>query len=273
MTQRETVIERVQKLLALSEEEGGGTEAERLNAAEKAQALITKHNLDTLELEADQNGAPEFVEDFTEFNTMSDHWKGSLYHAIGRAVNVQVHYRRSFKKSDRTYVLVGRSDSIAYVKELAAYLTPYLEIECESELVKAQEGPERVCPKCSGSGSEWTRWGYEDCSSCKGKGYKKPHARTFKNSFYDAAIWRIGARLEERKQQQEDEAGDFSKALVRNDEAALNKFIEDRHGKMKAAYTNRNRDAGATRAGSAAGDNADLSGSAKITKSRGALPA
>jgi hypothetical protein len=272
MSERETVIEKVQKLLSLADEQGGGTEAERLNAAEKAQALILKHNLDTLELEAETDSGPEFVEEREDLDAQSDHWKGDLYSRLGKTVNVHVHYRRIYgQKSKRTYVLIGRVDSIAYVKSLAAYLVPYLETECAAELIKAKAGPERVCPTCHGQG--YVGWDFANCKSCKGKGSKKIHARTFKTSFYDGAIWKIDERLKEQKAKQERESGNTSTALVRNDESALAEYVRDQHSGLRSARNTRSYDRGALNAGTNAGQNADLSGRAKVGRGRGALTA
>ena len=267
MSNRETIIEKVQKLLALSDEEGGGTEAERLNAAEKAQDLILKHNLDVLEIEAEQNTGPEFVEDFEDFDKMTDHWKGSLFAAIGKTVNVQTLYRSGNSKSQRRYILIGRQDSIEYARSLSNYLIPYLETECEAALIQSKDSGETApCSKCGGLGYSW-----HECSSCKGTGRKKVNARVFRNSFYDSAVARIRTRLIERKRSQE-EAGDFSTALVRNDEAALSRFVKNKHN-VRKSYTKRSRSAAATAAGANAGNNADLSGNAKVGNTRGALTA
>jgi hypothetical protein len=270
MSERESVIERVQKLLALSDEAGGGTEAERLNAAEKAQDLILKHNLDVLEIEAEQNTGPEFVEDFEDFDKMTDHWKGSLFAAIGKTVNVQTLYRSGSSKSQRRYILIGRQDSIEYARSLTNYLVPFLETECEAALIKSKDDGETTrCSRCQGYGLDPYKFG--SCSSCKGVGQKKVNARVFRNSFYDSAVSRIRTRLIERKREQE-ETGDFSTALVRNDEAALDRFVKDKH-RVRKSYTKRSRSAAATAAGASAGNNADLSGNAKVGTTRGALTA
>lgn len=265
MSERESVIERVQKLLALAAEEGGGTEAERMNAAAKAHALMAKHNLEMLEVEAASGEGPMFGEDTERFTAMKDHWKGLLLASIGKSVNVHVHYS-SESKAVRNFTLVGRPDSIAFCRSLAAYLIPDLEIQCEADFVKARnDGAERRCGKCRGTGVA----GWYKCSSCNGTGRRPIDRCVFRRSFYEAAVHRIHQRLLEQKAQEEQEAGETGMSLVRNDEANLARYVREQHGPMRSSRPRRSTSsAEGHRAGSVAGQNADLSGGKSMGRSK-----
>lgn len=264
----QNVIEKIQKLLALADEQGGGTEAERLNAAEKAQDLLLRHNLDLAQIEERTGEGPSFERETMDFTKMADHWRGTLASVIGETVNVHVHYRRTGRKSHRSYFLVGREDSIQYVRSMVDHLAPYFDTACESAFIAAKgEGEQMRCGKCKGFG--WIRdsytWAHDTCPSCKGEGQRPVDKRVFRSSFYNAAIFRVGARLEERQRKYEESLPSVGTDLIRNDAAALTAYVNDEFNIRKAYSRSSSHSKAGAKAGATAGANADLSGSSKLS--------
>lgn len=275
-TSRESAIDKVRKMLALAAEDSGASEAERMLAAQRAQEFMFRHNLDALEIEADEGSGPEFGRDEELIVGMANHWRGRLLASIGRQVNVHVHFRGGRDRKRRTYVMVGRPDQVAFVRELANYLIPYLELECEAALRQAiAEGQTQECWKCHGEGVIHDRdmsFASRYCSACDGVGERPVHTRTFRGSFYEAATSRIGTRLYTQRREMEraaEEASPTGMELVRNDRAALESYVEQTFPDLRTGRASRGSySPGGVAAGHAAGDRADLSPGTKLRGSQ-----
>lgn len=272
-TSRTSAIEKVRKMLALAAEDSGATEAERMLAARRAQEFMFRHNLDVLEVEALDDTGPEFIREDERIEGMRHHWRGRLLTVIGRRVNVHVHYEQYRSKKIRSYVMVGRPESIAFVRQLAAYLIPYLETECEAALIHAlAEGETMDCTRCDGLGCLPDRdIGYApaECPTCDGEGVKPVTSRTFRNSFFREAVRRIDFRLYDQQQEIQQDVPDTSMALVRNEKAALDEHVNDVYPDLQTGRGSRGGfSAVGAASGAIAGDRADLSPGAKLRGSQ-----
>lgn len=113
-----SIIQRLQKLLALAEDKGA-TEAEAETAMRLAHELLAKHNL-TL---SDIAGAEtiKVVEDKVDDRRPAD-WKHTVWNATARLYFCEYVYkniRRSIRM-DRRYI-IGRPDNVETTKQMAQY--------------------------------------------------------------------------------------------------------------------------------------------------------
>lgn len=272
MNDRESVIAKVQKLLALANEAGGGTEAEREAAMAKAERIMFRHNLDRLTVEAEAGGMNDanlFSQETEAFDSMADFWKGNLLARIGRVSNVHVHYSATSKRNRRVYRLVGRPDAIAYVRKVTDYLAPWLEIECEAGFIAAKDAGElQTCGACGGD--DWLAY---DCRKCGGTGKAKLNRRVWRSAFYEAATNRIVSRMKRRNREMERTAGTAGMELIRNDRARLESFVENEFN-LRKSYSRRGEGSiGGRMAGDAAGKRADLGAGENLTNNRRQLTA
>jgi len=283
-TGRESAIEKVRKMLALASD-AGATEPERMLAAERAQAFMLRYNIETLELEQQLTGErQEFVEDRDALiEGQSNFWKGDLLYAIGLGVGDVEGFYLPITRTKRRQVLIGRPDAIAFVRELAAYLTPFLEIECEAALIaaKAAAAGERIaCDECDEDGEVYVpdrssgfSGRYVACPDCGGKRYTvdSVNTRRFRSSFYDAALARIRNRLAKQRLKLEQDLADAEgtgagsgMALVRIERDALKQHMKDHHSDLRSSSSTRGGDYRGHVAGSVAGERADLAPGSKI---------
>lgn len=198
------VLSKIEKLLALASEEGGGTEAERNNAAEKAQRMMLEHriSLDDLEKAKGREALPGIERASLGQIKQSDYWYYLLLHAIGEEVQVDAIYRGDL--GTKRVTLVGRPDMIEYVRVLGEWLKPQLEAECARALIEAKRAPN----------SQWERM------AIYGPGELSAVTMRFKRSFYEAAVAKISHRLSMARRA----AGEKGMALVRSDRAAIDEF-------------------------------------------------
>ncbi|KKN41482.1 hypothetical protein LCGC14_0722960 [marine sediment metagenome] len=124
MTDRDSIIEKVQALLAKVPERGA-TEAEAATALEMAHRLLLKHNLSMAEVEMISGEAGQVVEEreyaVAAGGTMrrgSGGWQGILATVIGNHFFVRV----LGVKGSGVLVFVGRPDNVATVRELNAWV-------------------------------------------------------------------------------------------------------------------------------------------------------
>lgn len=200
MSDREDVLERVRKLLALANEESGAGEHERDNAAERAQVLMVKNRIEEHELEKERESAIEDV----RVGPMPE-WKGELLGEIGRnGAGVDAVFDRN--SDPRIWFLVGRPEDIAYVQMLHSWLVPQLEAECEIGLNIIRSRPDL---------RSWDQW-VEPRDSIE-----------FRESFFHGAVGAIAARLRAANREAEAESTTGTD-LVRSDRAALDEFYGDK---------------------------------------------
>lgn len=124
MTDRDSIIEKVQALLAKVPERGA-TEAEAATALEMAHRLLVRHNLSMAEVETIKDGAGQVVEEREwavsangQIRRSAVGWQGSLAAVIGQPFFVQVISCRGM------LIFVGRPDNVATVRKLNAWIVP-----------------------------------------------------------------------------------------------------------------------------------------------------
>lgn len=229
---RDTIIDRVAKLLALAAEDSGGTPAERDTAAERAQLLMVKHAIAEGEL-AGRHGREALPGISREhaFTTVGYHarWRQRLLEGIARPVTVDVIYVDHYQH--RKIWLVGRPDMIAYVRLVHGWLEPQLTGECNRALLSERER----------------------------RHLTSAQARVFTRTFYEQAAQRIERRLREALSREVD-----CTALVRSDRAAIDDFYGDDSPKACNRQSARAFDYEAALAGDAAGQAVDLNPSNKV---------
>lgn len=237
---REGAIARVRKLLALAAEEGGGTEGERNNAAERAQALVLKWRIEDEELAraTGRSALPGIKEEGVGRLTMGDHWKYDLYYAVSDPVAVDTVYYNA-PKFVRVVNLVGRPDMIAYTKLVVEWIMPQLVGECEVALRLA-----RIDALANGEESG-ERWGPGDTIR-------------FKRSFYAGATGALKRRLAKGARETSG-----STELVRSDRAALDDYYGD-DAPVESSRRASELDYSAAAAGHAAGQAVDVDPSNKV---------
>jgi hypothetical protein len=227
VSERETIIERIRKLLSLADEHGGGTEPERHAAVERAQHLMLKYQIEERELAgaAGRSALPGIESSAVGVFSRGQYWRGDLLHEIGKTVTVDAIFYTG--PSGRRFSLVGRPDAIAYVRTLAAWIEPQLIRDCAAALDATRRNR------------------YE---------FTAGDVRAFKRTFYTTAIVTIGDRLEAAGREVLQTDGGM--ALVRSDRAALKEFYGDDAPKLTEAAPLRDLDA--MLLGQRAGQNADI---------------
>lgn len=276
---RESIIDRVRKLMAVAAPDSGATIHEREQAQRRAAALMTEHDLSTFDLDDADKGA--IGQDADTVEGMTEQWRGELAGRIVAAMGGDWYLTRH-SRTRVGYTLVGRPETIEFARVLTAALIPYLEIECEAGYQRAiKAGATGTCSRCDGLGE--TRrvigGGYTDtlheCPTCHGTGVVPLNARVFRREFYDAAGRRIAGRLREQRRKTANEVrGKGTGAeLVKSDQAAIERFYDQIGLKLRSESGRTTGGAAAGRAhGRDAGDRADLAPGSKVGAGRGALP-
>lgn len=88
--------------------------------------------------------------------------------------------------------------------------------------------------------------------------------KRWRNSFLDSAASRIGSRLRELRTEEVEDLGEPGMALVRNEKAALENYLESLDLGLRSSTSSRGYDGAGSSAGREAGDRADLSGHRKV---------
>jgi hypothetical protein len=228
---KENIIEKIQKLLALADESRGGTEAERELATKRAHELMLKHNIDSFSV-SDQSAPGAVGDDEMVFKGALNLWKGPLYSSVGAACFVDTVYWK-LGKHETKWLLIGRSDNLAFVRTLCEHLIPWLEDECRTAVREAKED-------------------YESAGH-------KLNPRAFKRSFMQAATSQIYLRLVAQRS-----ASGVGSELVVHEGAANKEFLEKRVGPVRKSRNRGSRNAAGHQAGREAGDRADLSPGRKL---------
>ncbi len=128
-----SVITRIQKLLALAAD-GGATEAEATNAAEKAQYLMSLHNLEIATIQAYGGAAaPGSTRTTTGFTDRTVYkWRRSLMQKVAKLNFCHSSLNFKTERFDRPrvfdgYTLIGREANIASSRVMFDYLTQTIE--------------------------------------------------------------------------------------------------------------------------------------------------
>ena len=204
---RGKVVDRIGKLLALAAEDSGGTEAERANALARAQELMHKHRVEEHELAASgKERLPGIEPDrWLPKLGMSKWWLIDLATHVGEGVGVDCIYVP--RLASRSVYLVGRPESIEYVKLVVGWIQPQLERDARVALKHYKAKRKEV--------GDWP----------ENVGDSAAVSMSYNRSFYGHAVVAIGVRLEaERRKQERTSSGT---ALVVSDKAALAEFYGD----------------------------------------------
>src|SRR4051812_832746 len=113
----DSIISRINKLLALGER--GGTEAEATAAMQKVHELLAKHNLSL----DDVKDAPTEEEDYIQDETTGaakQPWQDVVWSGVARLYFCK-HLKRTGPDGTR-HLLIGKPSNIAVAKYVAAYL-------------------------------------------------------------------------------------------------------------------------------------------------------
>lgn len=186
------IIERIAKLLELADENRGGTPAERELATQRAHEMMLKYNVEQSELTGKSAKGDVSEDGYVVEGSMSE-GKAMLPILIGQVCFVYGYYEQQARFRWRV-VLVGRPENIAFVTTLCKALIPWLETEALAAFNLASSDPSQEA---------------------------KP--RSFRRAFYHAATIVIRQRLELQRQ----EVQGTGMELVRNEDAANQKYVED----------------------------------------------
>ena len=118
--EKESILKRIQKLLKMSEE-NGASENEAMLAAQKAQELLSEHNLSRSDIQDDSQVEPI---DRETFDAERDNWQGWIQSATAK-----LYFCQYFSKSgvDSSYkrinqaVFVGRKSNRIVAKSMCDY--------------------------------------------------------------------------------------------------------------------------------------------------------
>lgn len=279
-SKRDSVIDKIHKLLAVAAPDSGATEGERNAAQRRAADLMTRYQIEQAHLTDAKRGP--IGQDSETIEGMTEKWRGELAGRICKAMGGDWYYT-TLGRSRTGYTLVGRPEQIAFARTLTEHLIPQLIVECEAAYQKAiAKGATGTCSRCDGTG--WTRrvkgGGYtaseHECPTCHGSGTVPLNARPFRREFFDAAGRKIASRIRAQRAETANEVGGkgTSTDLVRSDEAAIEAYYDSIGLTLSSRST---RGTGGSAAGRAAGHDAgtraDLAPGAKVGGGRGALPA
>jgi len=119
---KETLLRRIQKLIALSK--NNPDEHEAVAAAAQAQRLLLANKLSMSELsDVDRTAADPLVNEAFDIGTRADKWKLSLAGAVARGYSCQFCYMAGSKYGRRAHIyFVGRKSDV----EVAWYMFGYL---------------------------------------------------------------------------------------------------------------------------------------------------
>lgn len=255
------IIEKIRKLLALADERGGGTEAERALAAEKAQQLMFQHHLDQAAL--DNYVSPQDIaEHVEEVKGVNNQWRGVLLFRIGLACGCDG-YVVELSRSHSFQHEVGRRENLDLALAIYHSLVPWLEAEAARSYKLALK---RYAADREGLLAE--HYDEEEIIEEIGKPIKP---KSFRRAFFDSASARISGRLAAKRRDMEAKGGETGTALVRSEEAANRAFLQKqgitlREGKAKDYHSMAGR-----MHGSDAGNRASLAAGTVTAATRGEL--
>lgn len=227
---KESIVSRIKKLLALTEERGA-TKEEAASAAAKVQALLFEHNLEMSECTASQ-----IVEDIDRYDNALGVPAGSPYNQPYRTLYSQI-CRYNFCKliniGDGKVAIIGKKSNV----EVCRYLYEYLSATLTGLANKA-----------------WKEY----LSGFENSFYVKGNIRTFKASFVVGAAIEIGARLK-AQQEQNQNASSACTALVVVSSQQLAIRVKQIFPRLVSGRGSKVRDGSGYAAGQAAGRTVSLS--------------
>lgn len=214
--ERDTILDRIQKLQTLADEAGGGTEAERGVALERAKALMDKYNIEQADL-LERKGASAMagVEEWEAGNwAQRDQWKVKLVKAIcgengvvAIAGGITIGSQGKLVSANRVLV-IAPLEVIEFTRVLFKWLEPQLERECDAKLDEAME-------RVQGS----------DGWLLATPGAKSGVTMRYRESFLDAASAAVAMRL--RGREADDTEAGMAMVVAVKKKAAEHLGVED----------------------------------------------
>lgn len=186
----EAIIDKIHKLLRLADEQGGGTDAERDLAAQRAQEMMLKYNIEVSLM--DEDNAPG-VEQASEQYSRGLKWKGDLLSVIGQHNFVEVYYMKVGPQF--RFVMTGKPHNVAFVRELHKFLASQLTQACSAALAR-------------------------DAHLTK-------NSNSYRRAFFRQACTVLWHRLKEQADARYAAAGTTGTDLVVNERAAIDQFLQD----------------------------------------------
>jgi hypothetical protein len=219
------VLERIRNLLAKAESTNFEAEASAFTA--KAQELMTRHAIDLAALEVGARSSDEPLSIRVPLDPPYVRAKSLLLHVVAEANQC----RAVFDPAVSMSTVVGIDSSVAAVELLFTSLLVQSSIALDESA------------RTAGIGS-------------------RARSRGFRSSFLDAFAWRIHERLtainEAVLAQAQRDHGDGFLPVLRARTDAIDRFIEERFGRLRNVSTSRTFDAAGWASGRAAADSARL---------------
>lgn len=156
----EQIVEKIQKLLALSKSQN---EHEAAAAAARAAELMTKYQISEAEIPSDEEGS-EIISELDVEPGVKKGWKGQVIYGVAYSLGIQSFYTYGTK----AFRLVGRDSDLSAAKYMISYLV--------SEI-------NRLADKA------WN----------KAKMFTAEHGKAWKNSFRVGAAMTVKGRLKEMR--------------------------------------------------------------------------
>jgi hypothetical protein len=239
------IIDTIRKLLALADENNGGTDGERDAAASKAAKLMAEHRVTEAELAASGESGPIGVEEreltIIPHGSLNE-WQDFLAAAIAATVDVHVVMETrsvgpSVNRLEKRVTIIGRPTSLDYVRLMYEWIKP--------QLVRA------VMPAIDTEATKWKRHGLP--ASTK-------HLNIFRASYLRGLIETIWSRLETA---QKDVVGTD---IVLSDREAVKRFVRSAYGEdlKPVDYDDRLVDERAELLGQIDGHDIDIAPSNKV---------
>ena len=125
MNKQERVIEKIRKLLAMADEDGGASDQERATAMRQATKLMDMYavDLDTIEVTDDSDPRGK---DKTEIGRPV--WKAVVFAAIGRLYGCVV-YQENLGRGKKNIVVIGRTSARLAILSMGTWLISSIEKE------------------------------------------------------------------------------------------------------------------------------------------------
>lgn len=231
----DTIEERIRLLLALAHD-AGATEAEASLAMERAHALLLKHNLDMIEVEA--NGKDAKVQTIVDEEFTIDYagnWRLALTNVLAKH-----NYCRCIGTGGTGCRIIGRSHNVAVTKDMSLWIQGQV------------------------ADLSYERWAIE--SSGVGDGVGEIQERDWKDGFAFGIITRLKERLAEQKAHEEGLDSNV-RALVVDFAKENEAFINEAYGELINTRTTFNSQAYGV--GVTAADRVSLSPSSRQVRGEG----
>lgn len=236
---------------------------------------------------------------------LSEHWKGTLLYRISRVYFVQAYYtslsrkRRTWSMVGRADHIAATKAMYEYVwpqiqlelNVATSKMGLYQRIarryalavaggdpgddEALAEIgrkrleamtkVDASAGADDIARLCDLRSSQYAKNAMRFIRRGEIAPSDTTNLKVWRNSFLDNAISRVASRLRELQNEEVEDLGDAGTALVRNERAELDNFLESLNLGLRSSHSSRQYDSAGALAGREAGDRADLSGHRKMS--------